>query len=293
MEARPRTLKNVFRPDVRLEVPLFQRRYVWTAEQQWEPLWEDVLALHYHTQLVQAAALEDGAAWAEAEGDAAAASRYRTVADGLRRNLDDLWCPERGIYRTFAGPGSLGDGKQPDIAVILAVIQAQRGEGRHSVLDERVQSTLLRLEALFASAYGINRNRPAGLGIAMGRYAEDTYVSGGAYYFSTLAAAEFYYRLAAALPAAGIGDPGRAENRVLAELLQGAGADLRDPRSFVPALAAKGDTFVAMVRRYTPPTGELSEQFDRETGTQSSAKDLAWSYAALISAIHARGAVSG
>lgn len=44
MEARPRTLRHVFRNDVRLEVPLFQRRYVWTAEQQWEPLWEDVLA---------------------------------------------------------------------------------------------------------------------------------------------------------------------------------------------------------------------------------------------------------
>src|SRR3954452_8271614 len=43
MEARPRTLRHVFRNDVRLEVPLFQRRYVWTAEQQWEPLWDDVL----------------------------------------------------------------------------------------------------------------------------------------------------------------------------------------------------------------------------------------------------------
>jgi hypothetical protein len=43
VEAHPRTLRHVFRNDVRLEVPLFQRRYVWTAEEQWEPLWEDVL----------------------------------------------------------------------------------------------------------------------------------------------------------------------------------------------------------------------------------------------------------
>ena len=27
---------------MRLEVPLFQRQYVWTREQQWEPLWEDI-----------------------------------------------------------------------------------------------------------------------------------------------------------------------------------------------------------------------------------------------------------
>src|SRR5262245_6698839 len=27
---------------MRLEVPLFQRQYVWTRENQWEPLWEDI-----------------------------------------------------------------------------------------------------------------------------------------------------------------------------------------------------------------------------------------------------------
>jgi uncharacterized protein with ParB-like and HNH nuclease domain len=45
VEAHPRTLKSVFRADVRLTVPLFQRPYVWNAEQQWLPLWEDVLAV--------------------------------------------------------------------------------------------------------------------------------------------------------------------------------------------------------------------------------------------------------
>lgn len=44
MEAHPRTLKVVFGSDVRLTVPLFQRPYVWTADTQWEPLWDDVLA---------------------------------------------------------------------------------------------------------------------------------------------------------------------------------------------------------------------------------------------------------
>ncbi|MGK5095547.1 DUF262 domain-containing protein [Deltaproteobacteria bacterium TL4] len=27
---------------MRLEVPLFQRQYVWSREQQWELLWEDI-----------------------------------------------------------------------------------------------------------------------------------------------------------------------------------------------------------------------------------------------------------
>ena len=32
----------IFEKKMRLEVPLFQRQYVWSKEQQWEPLWEDV-----------------------------------------------------------------------------------------------------------------------------------------------------------------------------------------------------------------------------------------------------------
>lgn len=36
------TPKKLFRKDVRYTVPAFQRRYVWTQDDQWEPLWEDV-----------------------------------------------------------------------------------------------------------------------------------------------------------------------------------------------------------------------------------------------------------
>lgn len=44
MEAHPRRLKTVFRTDVRLVVPLFQRPYVWDEDEQWEPLWDDIVA---------------------------------------------------------------------------------------------------------------------------------------------------------------------------------------------------------------------------------------------------------
>ena len=91
----------------------------------------------------------------------------------------------------------------------------------------------------------------------MGRYAGDVYYSGGAYYFSTLAAAEFCFRAAARSPA-------------------------------TEELAARGDAFLETVRAYTPPSGELSEQFDQHTGVQRSAQQLAWSYAAFISCTHAR-----
>jgi glucoamylase len=96
---------------------------------------------------------------------------------------------------------------------------------------------------------------------AMGRYAHDRYYSGGAYYFSTLGAAEFYFR-------AGVGtaDPAR--------------------------LIDRGDAFLNTVRAFTPRSGDLSEQFDQTTGEQRSAPHLAWSYAAFISCIAARKAAA-
>ncbi|PNV30905.1 hypothetical protein C1708_33035 [Streptomyces sp. DH-12] len=39
------TLRELFGPDRRLVVPVFQRPYVWTEDRNWRPLWEDVTAL--------------------------------------------------------------------------------------------------------------------------------------------------------------------------------------------------------------------------------------------------------
>ncbi|MFF5789890.1 DUF262 domain-containing protein [Streptomyces sp. NPDC012693] len=45
MEAKSMTLRDLFGPDRRLVVPVFQRPYVWTEDRNWRPLWEDVTAL--------------------------------------------------------------------------------------------------------------------------------------------------------------------------------------------------------------------------------------------------------
>jgi glucoamylase len=42
---------------------------------------------------------------------------------------------------------------------------------------------------------------------------------------------------------------------------------------------------------HTPASGDLSEQFDQRSGAQTSARHLAWSYAAFISCHAARGRV--
>jgi uncharacterized protein with ParB-like and HNH nuclease domain len=43
IDARAQSFDAIFRRDVRYVVPVFQRRYAWERERQWEPFWNDVL----------------------------------------------------------------------------------------------------------------------------------------------------------------------------------------------------------------------------------------------------------
>jgi len=243
-------------------------------------IWEEEQGHHYYTLRVAAAALEEGGGWLEArggQGDAHEAQLCRADAQAILRMLDGFWLAEAGHYRSRVLESGARSAKELDIAVIFAAIhgvgqnQDLRSEGRtHGVHDPRMQATLARLEALFDAEYPINRNRPASRAPAMGRYKGDVYYSGGAYYFSTLAAAEFCYRAAVGQHVGRKGTPVSAD----------------EPLDH--ALIERGDAFLETVRAFTPPNGDMSEQFDQTTGEQTSAKHLAWSYAAFISCVVAR-----
>lgn len=105
MEAHPRTLSVVFQRDVRLTVPLFQRPYVWSAERQWEPLWDDVLATLART------AHEDpvtshfmGAIVLEQRRAATGSMEVREIIDGQQR-LTTLQLLIAAIRDTFVSRG--------------------------------------------------------------------------------------------------------------------------------------------------------------------------------------------
>ncbi len=260
-------------------------------------MWEEELGRHYYTRLVHHAALADGAQWMEETGtdETAWTPAFRGAARAIAQSLDEYWCPANGFYASRRGVANGVAEKELDFATILAVIHAARGEGAHSVLDPRVMATLARLEELFDASYAINRGRAETRGPAMGRYAGDRYFSGGAYYFSTLGAAEFYYALAEA--AAGAEVPVTTDNKEFLLRLGPAENSLALPppapeyrkRRF-EALLRRGDQFMATVAAYTPAGGDLSEQFDQATGVQTSAKSLTWSHASLITAFARRRA---
>jgi glucoamylase len=219
-------------------------------------IWEEEKGLHYYTLRLAAAALDAGAGWFEQQGAGADALACRSDAAAILDILDGYWREDLQFYRSRVLESNAPSAKELDISVIFAALHAAGSGARHSVHDPRMHGTLAKLEALFDAEYAINRNRAA-RAPAMGRYAGDVYFSGGAYYFSTLAAAEFCFRAALKSPAVG-------------------------------SLVARGDAFLATVRAFTPPSGELSEQFDQRTGVQRSAQQLAWSYAAFISCAAAR-----
>ncbi|WP_246771020.1 glycoside hydrolase family 15 protein [Aestuariivirga sp. YIM B02566] len=216
-------------------------------------MWEEEQGQHYYTLRAEATALARAASWLQ---DAEKAEACRAAVSTLHRRLDGFWREKDGFYSSrLTGDPT----KYLDISVIFAVIHADDTGPLHSIRDVRMLATLRKLEKLFDGLYVINQGRPENRAPAMGRFASDVYFSGGAYYFSTLAAAEFYFRFAAECT----GDLARN-------------------------YFAKGDAFLETVRAFTPESGELSEQFDRNTGQQVSAKKLAWSYAAFVTAIAAR-----
>lgn len=237
---------------------------------------------HYYTALAQLGALHHGRRWAERNGTPEA-PLYRQAEEKLRTALDSHWSAEHGVYTAIRGKQALRPGDIIDSCTILAPLDAALPDGRHSVTDPRTQATLATLETLFAREFPVNAALPAGCAPALGRSRGDRYFGGGAWYPATLGAATFYYRLAAAVIKGGACVPAVPENTVFRDNVPG-----RTPGEQARALLRRGDSFMKTVRLHTPADGSLSEQFDRATGVQTSARHLTWSYAAFIAAAYER-----
>jgi glucoamylase len=249
-------------PQLRGECAQLLREDLRFTRERWRQpcydIWEEERGLHYFTLRVSAQALEEGADWLDAGGERAPAQGCRGEAGAILETLDGYWLADQGYYRSRVLEAGERSAKELDIAVVLSALHARDDRDVHCVSDPRIQATLGALDAIFEADYPINHARPAARGPALGRYRADRYYSGGAYYFSTLAAAELCFRAA-----------------------RGGGRD---------ALLSRGERYLETVRAFTPESGDMSEQFDQRTGEQTSAKHLAWSYAAFISCAAARRA---
>lgn len=218
--------------------------------------WEEPAqnAHHYYVELVQLAALVRGRAWAL--GDE---TNWCAAEQKIREGLEQYWIEDHQLLIPIRPASFESADDMLDAVTLLAAWDADLPSGPHSIVDARIELTQAAIDALFARELPINRTRRVGL--ALGRSRQDRYFGGGGWYPTTLAAAGLCYRRA------------RREDRK--------GHDGRD-------LIARGDAYLARLQDFTPTDGALSEQIDRDTGAQSSARHLTWSYAAFISTARER-----
>lgn len=89
MEANARTPRDLFNGTFIYEVPPFQRPYVWTEEDQWQPLWDDIERLT-ETVIGAGAQIEDPGAAREHFLGAVVLKQLQTeTGDPIRRSIID------------------------------------------------------------------------------------------------------------------------------------------------------------------------------------------------------------
>jgi glucoamylase len=138
--------------------------------------------------------------------------------------------------------------------------------------------------------YPINAGLPNTSGVALGRYAEDTYYNGNPWYLITLGAAEFLYDAVAQWSAAKSITIDDVSLPFFQDLYPNAKVGVYKQckktspfRQILTAATKYADSFVSVAQKYTPETGALAEQFLKTApGTPTSARDLTWSYAAFM-----------
>ncbi|KAL7748425.1 hypothetical protein RI367_006117 [Sorochytrium milnesiophthora] len=266
-------------------------------------LWEEVKGEHFYTLMVQRRGLLDGAQLASTLNDTGAAAWYTQQAGAVAQRINTHWDPSTKPYiqETYNRVGGL-DYKQEnlDIGSLLAVLHAKNSfeDGASPLfgaLDDRVLATALALKTRFQQVYSINQGQLASLAPGIGRYPEDQYMNGNPWFLGTLALAETYY-VAYAQAAQQGSFPVTATSLAFVNSLPGVQvsspsvypASSAEFAAILKGLSWEADSFFARVRLHAGTSGELDEQFDRNSGFQLSAKELTWSHAAMLTAARAR-----
>jgi glucoamylase len=184
----------------------------------------------------------------------------------------------------------------PNIDIVQAAIY-----GAESVTDPRLLATAAQLRDQWADPdskyfYPINgADAASGLGPLLGRYPGDVYdgdtdqqTGDHPWALTTANFAELYYRLAARITASRT----VPADSLSAPFLSQAGVTAATaPLDAAASLRSAGDAMLQAIVYHSDHL-ELSEQFDAVTGFEKSVANLSWSYAAFLSAVRARTAVS-
>nr|AAB02927.1 glucoamylase precursor [Aspergillus awamori] len=256
-------------------------------------LWEEVNGSSFFTIAVQHRALVEGSAFATAVGSSCSwcdsqapqilcylqsfSSRSGWTGSYILANFDKDTNTLLGSIHTFDPEAGCDDSTfQPCSPRALA--------NHKEVVDS------------FRSIYTLNDGLSDSEAVAVGRYPEDSYYNGNPWFLCTLAAAEQLYDALYQWDKQGSLEITDVSLDFFKALYSGAATGTYSSSSstyssIVSAVKTFADGFVSIVETHAASNGSLSEQFDKSDGDELSARDLTWSYAALLTANNRRNSV--
>ena len=144
---------------------------------------------------------------------------------------------------------------------------------------------------LFCGEYAINRDDSAKEigGVLYGRYGGDTYIGGNAWILSSGALAGLFYRGAHYLLTKGVVPSASVLAQWQVAFHSATALPNNDVKALAQIFANQGDAVLLRIRAHTAGNDfTFYEQIDKNTGVQLNAKDLTWSYAEVLNAMHTR-----
>ncbi|KAK8025728.1 glucoamylase [Apiospora arundinis] len=278
--------------------PVIQNDLSYTA-QYWNQtgfdLWEEVNGSSFFTIAASHRALVEGSNLAKTLGTSC--SSCDNIAPQVLCFQQTFWNSKYAVANINVNNGRSGkdtnvfistnEGFDPALGCDAATFQpcSDRALASHKVVVDS-----------FRSIYGINSGIGKGQGVAVGRYPEDTYYNGNPWYMHTLAAAEQLYNSLYVWKSQGKIVVTSTSLPFFQDLSSSVStgtysSDTPTYKTLYDATMAYADSFVNNVAKYAGANGALAEQYDRNNGKPLSARDLTWSYAAVLSAAARRAGV--
>ena len=271
-------------------------------------LWEEVNDKdHFFNKMAQRKGLMEGSQLLARLGEGRRANQYLYVADQIQDSLNTHWNAGRG-YFTETVNQQYYKGGGLNISIVLGVLHGDTNnpDDQFAVNNERVMSTVYYLRNAFSGLYRVNIDNHFNPPM-LGRYPNDVYDGnqdeyGNPWPLTTNALGQYYYQLANVYLKQGkivITNVNKLFFQQIDEKLGGKEEVIlltENPGKFytiVNSLVEEGDKALGAVKHYATCYTDFScmhfsEQIDRTSGKQVSARDLTWSYASALTAMQAR-----
>ncbi|EPE04803.1 glycoside hydrolase family 15 [Ophiostoma piceae UAMH 11346] len=249
-------------------------------------LWEEVSGSSFFTVAAQHRALVEGSAFAKRVGSSC--SYCDSQAPQVLCFLQSFWTGSY-INANFGGGRSGKDANTLLASIHIFDPEAGCDDSTFQPCSARALANHKVYTDSFRSIYTLNSGKAASAAVATGRYPEDSYYNGNPWFLTTLAAAEQLYDALYTWNKLGSLSVTSTSLPFFKALYSSAAvgtyaSSTSTYASIVAAVKTYADGYVSIVETYAASNGSMAEQFDRNSGVQLSARDLTWSYAALLTA---------